>query len=44
MDAIFDHDMFWSFFAMPIGLMLCFTPIVVVWLLEGNGDEDKKKK
>jgi len=29
---------------MPIGLMLCFTPIVVVWLLEGNGDEDKKKK
>jgi hypothetical protein len=26
-------DQFWSIFAMPIGLMICFTPIVVAWLL-----------
>ena len=26
-------DQFWSIFAMPIGLMICFTPIVIAWLL-----------
>ena len=28
-------DQFWSIFAMPIGLMICFTPIVIAWLLAG---------
>ncbi len=43
MEAIFNHDVFWSFFAMPIGLMTCFTPVVIVWVLEGTGDKDSSK-
>jgi hypothetical protein len=26
-------DKFWSIFAMPIGLTLCFGPAVIVWWL-----------
>ncbi|MBC8095045.1 MAG: hypothetical protein H7Y43_04460 [Akkermansiaceae bacterium] len=26
-------DVFWSLFAMPIGVMLCFGPAILVWLL-----------
>lgn len=26
-------DKFWSIFAMPIGLMMCFGPALVVWWL-----------
>jgi hypothetical protein len=29
---------------MPIGLMFCFAPVVVVWALEGFGDKDSSKK
>jgi hypothetical protein len=25
-------DQFWSIFAMPIGLLVCFGPAVAVWL------------
>jgi len=28
-------DVFWNFFAMPIGLMICFGPVVIGWLLSG---------
>lgn len=32
-------DQFWSIFAMPIGLMICFWPAVLAWMLAGvNGD------
>lgn len=24
-------DIFWSIFAMPIGLVLCFGPVLVAW-------------
>jgi hypothetical protein len=34
-------DQFWSFFAMPIGLMICFAPIVVAWLLSAARDSAK---
>jgi hypothetical protein len=26
-------DQFWSIFAMPIGLLICFGPAVAVWLV-----------
>jgi hypothetical protein len=29
-------DVFWSLFAMPIGLTICFAPAVIVWLLCGS--------
>jgi hypothetical protein len=29
-------DVFWSLFAMPIGLIICFSPAVIVWLLFGS--------
>ena len=44
MSSIFNNDIFWSFFAMPIGLMICFSPIMLVWALEGFGDKDASKK
>jgi hypothetical protein len=28
-------DAFWSVAAMPIGLFLCFTPIVIAWVIAG---------
>jgi len=44
LQSFFGNDIFWSFFAMPIGLMTCFTPIVIVWALEGGGKEKSDKK
>jgi len=26
-------DQFWSVLSMPIGVMLCFTPILVAWII-----------
>lgn len=26
-------DKFWSIFAMPIGMTLCFAPAIIVWWL-----------
>ena len=37
-------DMFWSWFAMPIGLMLCFSPLVIAWIIaerKGSSSEDE---
>jgi hypothetical protein len=41
-----DMDIFWSIFAMPIGVTLCFGPAMVVWWLTkgdkpGNDHSDK---
>jgi hypothetical protein len=36
--AFMKSDVFWSLFAMPIGLVLCFGPAIVVWLLAGTED------
>jgi hypothetical protein len=38
-------DIFWSIFAMPIGVTLCFGPAMIVWWLTkgdkpGNGESD----
>ena len=40
-------DAFWSYFAMPIGVLICFGPAVAVGLLSarksgGEGDSGKK--
>jgi hypothetical protein len=36
-------DAFWSVAAMPIGLFLCFTPIVIAWVLAGlKGGKDRR--
>jgi len=29
-------DKFWSICAMPIGVFLCFTPILIAWVIEGT--------
>lgn len=29
-------DVFWSLFAMPIGVMLCFGPAILIWLFSGD--------
>jgi hypothetical protein len=34
--AFMKPDVFWSLFAMPIGLTICFAPAVIVWLLCGS--------
>jgi hypothetical protein len=36
-------DKFWSVFAMPIGLALCFGPAVVVWWLTKDKDSGNEK-
>lgn len=28
------NDKFWSMFAMPIGVLICFGPCIVAWLLK----------
>jgi hypothetical protein len=34
-------DMFWSWFAMPIGLGICFWPFLLAWYLaERKGSSD----
>jgi hypothetical protein len=36
-------DAFWSIFAMPIGVALCFGPAMIVWrLTEGGKKSDDK--
>ena len=40
-------DKFWSIFAMPIGVALCFGPAMIVWALtEGRkkSPDDKQEK
>jgi hypothetical protein len=38
-------DKFWSVFAMPIGLALCFGPAVIVWwLTKGKGSGPDKSQ
>ncbi len=36
-------DKFWSIFTMPIGLMMCFGPIVIAWFIHGTEDKPSKK-
>jgi hypothetical protein len=35
-------DVFWSLFAMPIGLVICFGPALVAWALCNNKEEPAK--
>ncbi len=38
-------DVFWSIFAMPIGVALCFGPAIVVWwLTDGRKSESQAAK
>lgn len=37
----FFMDKFWSVCAMPIGLFLCFTPIVIAWVLAESKSSGK---
>jgi hypothetical protein len=34
-------DIFWSIFAMPIGVTLCFGPAMVVWWLTESDKPDQ---
>jgi hypothetical protein len=36
-------DMFWSWFAMPIGLSICFWPFLVAWYLAERKDSSARK-
>jgi len=36
-------DAFWSIFAMPIGVTLCFGPAVVVWWLTKEKEPPNEK-
>ncbi|MHB1309121.1 MAG: hypothetical protein ACYDC1_23095 [Limisphaerales bacterium] len=36
------YDQFWSIFAMPIGLMICFGPVALVWLIAELKDSPPK--
>ena len=36
-------DMFWSWFAMPIGLTICFGPLMVAWVIAELKDTGSKK-
>jgi len=39
---VMTMDMFWSWFAMPIGLSICFWPFLVAWYLaERKGAGEK---
>ena len=38
-------DKFWSIFAMPLGLLFCFTPALIAWLaIELRGGRDKSPR
>jgi hypothetical protein len=37
-------DAFWSVAAMPVGLLLCFTPILIAWVMKEMGESRQKKK
>lgn len=40
---VMDIDQFWSVCAMPIGLLICFGPAILVWLpMELKGPPDDK--
>ena len=37
-------DKFWSVGAMPIGLLTCFMPVLIAWVLlemKGKNDQDR---
>jgi hypothetical protein len=34
--AFMKSDVFWSLFAMPIGLVICFGPALVAWIFSSN--------
>ncbi|MBI5385346.1 MAG: hypothetical protein HZA90_11750 [Verrucomicrobia bacterium] len=36
-------DQFWSFCAMPLGLLICFAPVVLAWLLSGSDKPGQDK-
>jgi hypothetical protein len=36
-------DEFWSIFCVPIGIMLCFGPAVIVWVIAELKDPSSKK-
>jgi hypothetical protein len=40
-------DKFWSVGAMPIGLLVCFFPVLIAWVLKemkGDSDGDKNRR
>jgi hypothetical protein len=37
-------DAFWSVAAMPIGLLLCFTPVLIAWVGMVLQERSGKKK
>ena len=43
-------DKFWSILTMPIGVLLCFGPALLVWIRmelkdsKADGDQDKKDR
>jgi hypothetical protein len=37
-------DIFWSIFAMPIGLAVCFGPAMLVWWLTEGGKKSSEPK
>jgi hypothetical protein len=39
-----DMDQFWSVLSMPIGLMLCFTPVLIAWVINENRKKPEEKK
>jgi len=38
-----SSDQFWSLFCMPIGLFICFGPVIVGWLIAELKDPTHKK-
>lgn len=37
--AFMKSDVFWSLFAMPIGLIICFGPALIAWALCDSKEE-----
>jgi hypothetical protein len=35
-------DAVWSVLAMPIGVFLCFSPVVLAWILAGAGLKERR--
>jgi hypothetical protein len=35
-------DKFWSVLSMPIGLFLCFTPVLIAWVIEGSKQPEQR--
>jgi hypothetical protein len=43
--AAMTMDMFWSWFAMPIGLTICFWPFLIAWYAaERKGSDADSEK